>query len=639
MKEHQELARQVVEKIGGKPNVEQAWHCVTRLRFLVSEKEKVQLEEIKQLKGVMGAQFSGDQFQVIIGNQVADVFAEVEPLVGAGEGQPSENADKKGPISSVFDFISGVFTPLIPALAGAGLLKGFVAMFVTFGWLSNQSETYQVLNMIGDGLFYFLPFFLAVTAARKVKTNEYVALALATPLLYPTMVNAVNSGGEVTNFALFGVISIPVISYSSSVIPIILGVILLKYVSNFVKSWMPQVITMMFTPLLSLLIVAPVMLWLIGPLGTYAGNAVAGGLVWLFDVAGPLAGLLIAGFMPLLIMTGMHYALVPIAFQNFSSYGFDPIVSPMMLMSNVAQAGAALAVAVRSRNPHFKQLGASTGFSALLGITEPAMYGVNMKLKRPLYLAMIASGAMGSLMAWLGIKKFVLGGLPGLLVLPTFADPSGDSFNLIMVSVLFAGSLLGAFILVMVFGFKDIPVEGKEAKAGEPAVKTETKSPSVASSNADSKSPINIHSPLNGQIVDLRTVSDPTFSEEAMGKGIAIEPEEDRIVSPVNGEVSILPKSGHAIGIKGDGGEELLIHIGIETVSLKGKHFTSLVKPGDRIEIGQPLIEFDRAAIREAGLETVTMMIVTNTSDYLNVLTINETGAIFEGERALTIMK
>ncbi|MDR6726954.1 PTS system beta-glucosides-specific IIC component [Paenibacillus amylolyticus] len=638
MKAYQELAKQIVEKVGGRENVEQSWHCVTRLRFLVSDKEKIKLEEIKQLKGVIGAQFSGDQFQVIIGNQVADVFAEVEPLVGTG-GAQAASGEKKGIISSVFDFISGVFTPLIPALAGAGLLKGFLAMFVTFGWLSNQSETYLVLNMIGDGLFYFLPLFLAVTAARKIKTNEYVALALAAPMLYPTMVNAVNSGGEITSFTIFGGITIPVINYSSSVIPIILGVILLKYVSAFVKSWMPNVLTMMFTPLLSLIIVAPITLWLIGPMGTYAGNWVASGLVWLFDVAGPLAGFLVAGFMPLLIMTGMHYALVPIIFQNFASYGFDPIVSPMMLLSNVAQAGAAFAVAVRSKNSQFKQLGASTGFSALLGITEPAMYGVNMKLKKPLYLAMISAGVMGGIAAWLGIKKQVLGGLPGLFVLPAYADPLGNSYNLIMTSILFVGALLGAFVLVMIFGFKDIPAEGQQEEKGAQKVPTKPKATSVKLTESATKGPINIHSPLKGQIVNLHDVSDPTFSEEAMGKGIAIEPDEDRIVSPVNGEVSIMPKSGHAIGIKGEDGEELLIHIGIETVSLKGKHFTSLVKPGDRLEIGQPLIEFDRAAIREAGLETVTMMIVTNTADYLDVLTINETGPIFEGERALTIMK
>ncbi|RBN38459.1 PTS beta-glucoside transporter subunit EIIBCA, partial [Priestia megaterium] len=322
MTSHKETAKQVVDKIGGAQNVNQAWHCVTRLRFNLHDKNKVQVEEIKQIKGVMGAQFSGDQFQVIIGNRVAEVFEEVEPLLGSGRATEDKSSQKQGVVSLLMDSISGIFTPILPALIGAGMLKAFVALFATLGWLSIESDTYAVLNAIGDGVFYFLPFFLAVSAARKFKTNEYLALALAAAMLYPTFVDAARGITKIKEFTLFGIdfISIPVVNYTSSVIPIILGVLLLKYIYKFVRSWMPATVTVMFSPLLALLIAAPITLWLIGPLGTYMGDGLASMFSWMFETAGPLAGLLLAGLMPLIIMTGMHYAIAPIAIQNLKVY-------------------------------------------------------------------------------------------------------------------------------------------------------------------------------------------------------------------------------------------------------------------------------------------------------------------------------
>ncbi|MGB8272299.1 MAG: PTS transporter subunit EIIC, partial [Priestia megaterium] len=308
MTSYKETAKQVVDKIGGAQNVNQSWHCVTRLRFNLHNKNKVQVEEIKQIKGVMGAQFSGDQFQVIIGNRVAEVFEEVEPLLGSGRATEEKSSQKQGVVSLLMDSISGIFTPILPALIGAGMLKAFIALFATLGWLSIESDTYAVLNAIGDGVFYFLPFFLAVSAARKFKTNEYLALALAAAMLYPTFVDAARGITKIKEFTLFGIdfISIPVVNYTSSVIPIILGVLLLKYIYKFVRSWMPATVTVMFSPLLALLIAAPITLWLIGPLGTYMGDGLASIFSWMFETAGPLAGLLLAGLMPLIIMTGMH---------------------------------------------------------------------------------------------------------------------------------------------------------------------------------------------------------------------------------------------------------------------------------------------------------------------------------------------
>ena len=631
MSKYKEIAEKVLGNIGGASNVDQAWHCITRLRFNLNDKEKVDIESIKRIDGVLGAQFSGDQFQVIVGNKVSDVFAELEPMVeGGGSGSGERKGEKQGIISATMDFISGVFTPILPALAGAGLLKGFLALFVTVGWLNNASDTYAILNAIGDSVFYFLPFFLAVSAARKVKTNEYLALIIAGTLMYPTFIDAANGITDVTSFSLFGIsfISIPVLNYSSSVVPIILAVLLLKYVYNAVKKVVPSVISLMFSPMITFLIVLPITLWLIGPLGTNLGEGLSTIFVWLFDVAGPVAGLLLGGFMPLIIMTGMHYAFVPIAIQNLNNNGTDTFLQPMMFISNLAQAGASFGVAVRSKNKAMKQLAVSSGISAMIGITEPAMYGVNMKLKKPFIFAMISSGILGAFAGWYGFKAFALGGLVGVFSIPVFADPSGAAGPLVIAIILFVLSLVIPFILVLVFGFNDIPEEVAQAPVSE-----EKKEVAVTGKGAIVKSP------LKGELVPLKDLSDPTFAQEIMGKGIAIEPSENHIVAPVSGTVMVLPDSQHAIGIKGDNGEEILIHIGIDTVSLKGQHFNALVKAEDRIEVGQKLIEFDREAIKAANIQTVTMVIVTNTPDYLDVLSINDSGPIFEGEQLLTLVK
>ncbi|MDQ0207305.1 beta-glucoside-specific PTS transporter subunit IIABC [Alkalicoccobacillus murimartini] len=638
MSKYKEIAEKVLGNVGGASNVDQAWHCITRLRFNLHDKGKVDMESIKRIDGVLGAQFSGDQFQVIVGNKVSDVFAELEPMVeGGGSGSGGEKkGEKQGIVSATMDFISGVFTPILPALAGAGLLKGFLALFVTLGWMNNAGDTYAILNAIGDSVFYFLPFFLAVSAARKVKTNEYLALIIAGTLMYPTFIDAANGITDVTSFSIFGLsfISIPVLNYSSSVVPIILAVLLLKYVYNAVKKVIPSVVSLMFSPMITFLIVLPITLWLIGPLGTNLGEGLSTIFVYLFDVAGPVAGLLLGGFMPLIIMTGMHYAFVPIAIQNINNNGTDTFLQPMMFISNLAQAGASFGVAVRSKNKAMKQLAVSSGISAMIGITEPAMYGVNMKLKKPFIYAMISSGILGAFAGWYGFKAFALGGLVGVFSIPVFADPSGATAPLVIALILFVLSLVIPFILTMVFGFKDIPEEGQKEEA--PAA-TDEKKESAGVTGTQTQTVV--QSPLKGELVPLKDLSDPTFAQEIMGKGIAIEPSENHIVAPVSGTVMVLPDSQHAIGIKGDNGEEILIHIGIDTVSLKGQHFNALVKAEDRIEVGQKLIEFDREAIKAANIQTVTMIIVTNTPDYLDVLSINDSGPVFEGEQLLTLVR
>lgn len=633
MSSNKEIAQKVLELTGGKENVNNVWHCVTRLRFNLNDKDQVKLDEIKDVEGVMGAQFSGDQFQVIVGNRVSDVYEELEKeLGGASSNEPTEANNNEGIVSKLMDVVSGIFSPILPALAGTGLLKGFLALFVAVGLMSDTSDSYQILFLISDIVFYFLPFLLAVSAAKKFKTSEFLALTVAGGLMYPTILNA--AGTDAAPLSLFGVIDLPNINYSSSVVPIILGVWLLSYIDRWVRSWMPNVISMMFSPLVSLVITIPITLVVLGPLGTYIGNALSGGVNWLFMNTGPFAGLILGGTMSLIIMTGMHYAFLPLVVDNLARLGFDTTIIPVMFMANMGQSGSAFAVAVKSKDKNMKQLALSSGISALFGVTEPAMYGVNLKLKKPFYAAMAGGGLAGAFVVFMSVRAYGTG-VPGLPMIPVFID-SQDAWNVIYLLIGIVIAFATAFIATFVLGFEETITAPVKAAAVEN--KPEEKAAAVVENNNENKKPSDIFATVTGQIVPLKDVPDETFAGEIMGKGIAIKPTNNQFVAPVAGEITVFPSSHHAIGIKADSGVEVLIHIGIDTVELKGKHFSPKMAVGDRVEVGDLLVVADVAAIEEAGYNTATMVIITNTFDYLDVVPINNEGEIFEKEQLLSVI-
>lgn len=624
MADNAKIAANVIKNIGGKANVTNAWHCVTRLRFNLADKDQVQLDTIKQIPGVMGAQFSGDQFQVIIGNTVSDVFDEVQAQLGGTGNATSAPSDKKeGIVSKLMDVISGIFTPILPALAGTGLIKGVLALVLTMGWMSAKGSWYQVLYMISDSVFYFLPFFVAVTAARKFKTSEFLGLSLAGVLLYPTMVNAYNTvsaGGKVAAIKLWGLFTVPYVNYTSSVIPIILGIWLLSYVAKWVKKWMPSAITMMFTPMVTLVIVAPLTLVVLGPLGNYIGSGLSVVFTWLFSHTGAFAGLVLGATLPLIIMTGMHYAFVPIVMSNLQNLGYDIILLPINFVTNMAEAGSAFAVALRTKNQNTRQLGISSGISALLGITEPAMYGINIKKKKPFYAALIAGGIAGGVVTFFGVKGFAMPGLTGLTALPVFINAK-SAMNVVWMAVGIVLSFAIAFILTLVLGFED------DEEAAAPTVE--------AKPIATGKDGISILAPVEGDVEALNKVNDPTFAQGIMGKGMAIVPKNGHVVAPLSGKITVLPDSKHAIGLTGDDSTEVLIHIGIDTVELKGQGFTPKVAVGDHVNAGDELLDFDLAAIKAAGYDPTVMVIVTNSADFADVLPMNESGMIFANEQLL----
>ncbi|MGG5372190.1 beta-glucoside-specific PTS transporter subunit IIABC [Enterococcus sp. AZ196] len=622
MAKYTELTSTLIDLVGGKNNITAAWHCVTRLRFNVIDDSKIKIDEIKNTKGVMGAQFSGDQFQIIIGNEVSKVFDEVENQLGALANDGGSVNGKKGNIvNTLMDTISGIFTPALPALVGTGLLKGVLALCTAFNWLPMESTGYQVLNIVADCAFYFLPFILAVSSARRFKTNEYLALCIAGALLYPTMTSgaaALMAGETVNQLSLFGVLPIPYLTYSSSVIPIILATYLLKHVHNFVKKWMPATLTTMFTPMLTLLLVIPVTLVVLGPIGTYIGGALAGVINWLFQTAGFIGGAIIGAFYPLLVMTGMHWALSPIMIDTFGKLGFDNTLMPAMLAATFAMAGATFGVFLKTKNKDMKQLSLSAGISAVLGITEPAMYGVVMKLKKPFYAAIISGGIVGIVFNLFNVKTFGMA-MPGLIALPGYVDASNDQ-NIIITIIGSLAAFLIAAALTWILGFNE---ETEESNTGK---------------SVESGKQLNISSPVTGELVPIETVADVTFSEQIMGYTVAIKPKSNKIKSPVEGEVVMIAETKHAIGLKSSDGLEILLHLGIDTVELHGDGFEPQVKVGNHVSVGDFIMEMDIKSIKESGYDPLVLTIVTNSNDYLKVLPVHSEDKIDSGNELSVVV-
>ncbi|WP_440111533.1 beta-glucoside-specific PTS transporter subunit IIABC [Paenibacillus sp. QZ-Y1] len=619
----QQLSKDILKLVGGEENIDQVTHCMTRLRFNLNDNKKADKATLKNTPGVMGVMENGGQFQVIIGNDVPVVY---NALVGnmskspnadnASSGASTGEKKKRNPVSALFDFISGIFTPILPAITGAGMIKGIVAILVALGWLSDTSSTYTILSAIGDGAFYFLPIILAISAARKLGSNMYIAAALAAGIMHPT-ITALLADGHNSSFMGITVIAA---TYSSTVIPIVLAVWIASYVEKAVDRVVHASLKLLIVPTVTLLIMVPLTLMTVGPLGTVLGNGLSGGISWLFDNMSIFASILIGGTMSLLIITGMHYALLPIIVGSVTTLGYDFII-PLMFAANLAQGGAAFGVGLRSKNSKTKSLGYSTGLTAVMGITEPAMYGINMKFKKPFIAALIGGAVAGGFMGIFKVKAYVLTGLVGLPSVAAFISPAISTLLYALAGGLIA--IVAAAVLTYILGFQeeDAPQPAAATPTAEPATPVATDVNSSASAVTEEAKVQNqeVFSPITGEVKPLSEVPDPAFSEEIMGKGFAIQPSEGRVVSPINGTVFSLSKSGHAIGLVSDNGAEMLIHIGIDTVKLKGQFFSPKVQAGAKIAVGDVLMEFDREEIEKAGYTTITPVIITNMHQYNSI--------------------
>lgn len=587
------LAQQILDNIGGKSNIVKAWHCATRLRFNLKAVDKANTEAINNLDGVITVVQSAGQYQVVIGNSVAKVYDALADLAGLAndDAQPAAAADtveKQNVLNRFIAFISGIFTPFLGALAGAGILKGLLALGVALNWLSANSGAYKIWYAAGDAIFYFLPIFLAFTAAKQLHVNQFVSVSLGAALLYPTLV-AVMSKSATMHF--FGIPVVPT-TYTSTVIPILLAVWVLSYLEPLFDKLFPEAIRNIFTPLLSLIVMVPLTMMVVGPIGGAISNALANGMMAVYNFLPVGAGLIMGAFWQVFVIFGVHWTFVPLMMNNIAKMGYDPLL-PILSAAVLSQAGAALGVFLKVKDPKMKALAGSSVITAFFGITEPTIYGVTLKLKRPFYCA-VAGGAVGGAIAGAFQVHASSFTLPSLLALPTYLG-QGFAGELIGLAVAF----VGAAVLTYFFGVTN-----------EAPVKTETKSATTELSDDT------IMAPVEGTIIPLTSVKDEVFASEAMGKGLAIVPTNNEVKSPVTGTVSAVYPTGHAIGITADNGAEILIHIGIDTVQLNGKYFETLVKQNAHVNQGDVVTKFDAEKIKAAGYDTTVMVIITNTNSY-----------------------
>ncbi|MEC1181776.1 beta-glucoside-specific PTS transporter subunit IIABC [Bacillus altitudinis] len=610
--ENKEFAGKIVKLIGGTENISQSWHCITRLRFNLNDESQVKVDELKTLDGVLGAQFQSGQFQVIIGAKVAEVYEEIDHLAGhsSNDSAPVKNTSKMNPIEVVFDVISGIFTPILPAIVGSGLIKGIMALFVSLGWLTETSSTYQVLQIFSNAVFYFLPFLIAYSAAKKFKTRESLALALAGILLYPTMIEGAAKGADPLSF--LG-LSIPLNNYTSSVLPIILGVLLLSFVDKWITKAIPKPLSIVFTPVLSLMITAPLTLAFIAPIGNVSGQYLEIFFTSLFNFAGPIAGLLMGGLMPLIVLTGMHYAFFPSTLASFEKVGYDIMLLPMNFIANMAQAGAVLGVIIRTKRVETRSLALSTLLPSFFGITEPAIYGVTLRLKKPFYASLIG-GAVGGCFYGLFSVKTTAFSIPGITSLPTYIMKGTNNFQLALIGI--ALSFIVSLLITILLGFQESVTAFNEQAAEKPNHTESTENQQMSKQT----NPYEVQAPMSGKVIPLSEVNDSVFSSEMMGKGVAILPDKGVVQAPFSGKVVTVTPTKHAIGLVSDDGIELLIHVGIDTVSLNGQFFDVLVKEGDKIKTGDHLLSFDIEGIQSNHLDVVTPIIVTNSTQYLDVI-------------------
>ncbi|WP_336765921.1 beta-glucoside-specific PTS transporter subunit IIABC [Paenibacillus sp. USHLN196] len=625
-----ELAKSILQKVGGEENISNLTHCATRIRMNLKDDSKADLESISKLQGVLKAQNQSGQTQIVIGARVKSVHDELSNMVNVPSSNDQESKKSKlgfkGSVNAVIETIAGVFSPILPVLVACGLTKAATSIMVNFNWLENESNIVIFLNMIGDLVFYFLPFFLAVSAAKKFKTNEYIALALAGAYMYPTIMDGAKAISE-TGIKSLDLFTLPVlfVNYKSSVIPIILSVWVMSYIHRKVDKIMPHFLKIFFTSMVVILVMVPLQLIVLGPLGTYIGEGLAEFIQWFYETGGVFSAILLGATRSLLTMLGMHYALAPLQIQEIAQTGSSYILVSA-LTANMAQAGAALGVFFAIKNKSAKSLAASTSFPAFLGITEPAMYGVNLKYKRPFFIALGASAVSSAFLYFFNAKSTAYAP-PGLFTLPIF---EADSFVYIIIGVIISATL--ACVGTYFFGIakKDNIVENIEKKE-ETTITEKATIPS-------SKVSIPVESPIKGEIIPLNEVPDAAFAEEAMGKGIAIQPTEGKVFAPFDGTVETVFRTKHVIALKSNDGVELLIHIGVDTVKLQGQHFNVLVHEGQKVTAGELIAEFDIEAIRKAGFPTITPVIITNTMEFLDVLPTRNSGTVSQGEHILSII-
>lgn len=592
--DYSKTAAGVLDGVGGEQNVQSVVHCATRLRFVLRDEAKADEKAIRSVPGVITTAQAGGQYQVVIGNDVPEVYAalgKISSLAGSGRSggsTPATDAPKGNLFNRFIAMISSIFTPVLWALAGTGLLKAFLAAAATFGWIDTTSSTYTVLYALSDAFINFLPLALAITAARYFKASEFTSLAIAGAMVYPTITALVGA----PDLTFFG-IPFTMVTYVSSVIPIIIIVWLQSHAEKFLYAKLPGAIRRFVTPMIVVLIGVPLVFVVIGPISAIVSGWVGGAIGWVFATVPWLGGAIMGGLWQVFVIFGLHWGLVPLFTLEYQTTGQILLVAPVFA-AVLAQAAAVAGVWVRTRNRNLRSLAAPATLSGFLaGITEPAIYGINLPLKRPFAFGIVGGVVGGAIMAAGGVfaTAFVV---PSGLALPALF---GNGSTIMMILGL-AAAIVIPFLLVVIVGFKD-PVED-ETRAAE-------------------STDVEVQSPLDGTVIPLSETPDAAFADGSLGDGVAIKPRSGALYAPFDATVVAAFPTGHAIGLRHADGLELLIHIGVDTVKLGGAHFTPKVTAGQQVSAGDLLVEFDREAIEAAGYDLTTPVIVTNPDLYPEV--------------------
>lgn len=671
MGKYENLAREIVRNVGGRENVSSLTHCITRLRFKLKDESKANDDVIKNMNGVVTVMKSGGQYQVVIGNHVPDVYADVMPLLGLEEGEVSQ-ADQADVLSgSLFnraiDVISGIFQPILGIMAACGMVKGLNALFVAMGLYTSACGGYLVLNAIGDGLFNFLPLFLGYTAAKKFNLKPMVGLVVGAIMCYPTVQGSALSAGGNALYTLFSgsmfesqvyttFFGIPMIAmdYTGTVIPVIFVVYFASICDKFFRRFVPDLVKFFFVPMLTLLVAIPAGFLLIGPLATFGSTIIAEAVMTVRNFSPMLAGAIVGLTWQILVIFGLHWGFIPVYINNIMTNGYDNVMMPFFACT-FATSAVVLAIFFKTKNRQLKEMALPNFISGIFGVTEPAIYGILLPLKKPFVISCIAGGIGGGFLGAFNFRKFMMGGM-GIFEFPAMIEPDGGMGNLIVAVIGVTISMVIGFAATMLLYKEDSAAaaagaggsgasgntgmapgkNGEDTNAGKGDVPAQSRKLTVEKTPVMNQ--VEIVSPIKGKVLKLEAVKDDAFASGVLGKGAAILPEEGKVFAPADGEVSALFPTLHAIGIRTDDGIEILIHIGLDTVQLGGEGFEAMIKQGDRVKKGQLLVTFDQQFIAGKGYCLETPVLITNTDSFLDVVETSK-GRVDAGEHLISVLK
>lgn len=611
VRDYSQLASDILRLVG-QDNVVNATRCATRLRLVLKDTPKDLKDQLSQLTGVITAVESGGQMQIVIGTHVGEVY-DAFAAQGNFEKMSDEDVPKASVINRIIATMSAVFAPFIYILAAAGILQGILIIANLFFPTFAETGTYQVFSFISWAPFTFLPIFIAVTASRHFKSNMYIAIACCAALVSPTwaeMASSIANGQSITflNLPLTQTV------YTSSVLPPLLLVWLLSYLERFLEKRIPSVVRSLLVPLVCLVVMVPLTILLIGPISSGVAAGIANGYNFLVSHVPFLAAAIIGGFWQVIVIFGVHWGITPVVLANFDMYGRDSFQA-FQTIAVIAQVGAVLGVFLKSRNKEMKNVSLSAFITGIFGITEPSIYGVTLRLKRPFIYGCISGGIGAIVASFFNPFYYAYAGLPGPLTIVNAINAENKS-SFIGMLIGAAIGLVGPVILTQVFGTGETIADDQE-------LTKELGDATHLNAVNDAKTPI--FSPLEGNVMQLTDVPDAVFSSGAMGNGIAIEPTNGKVIAPFDGMVSAIFDTKHAVGLTSSDGVELLIHVGLDTVNMKGDGFICKVKQDQQIRKGDVLLEFDQEKIHQAGYPSTTIVVVPNSSEYENMLITEKT--------------